>query len=98
MFENKDEEVIRGIYKQIGFPVFGGDCYSYGLLLSGKIDQIIEAKMKPWDYMAQVSLINEQGGVITDWNGNELGIESEGKVIASVEKKHHKRTLRFLNK
>ncbi len=97
MFENKDEEVIRQIYKEIGFPIFGSDCYSYGLLLSGKVDQIIEAKMKPWDYMAQVALINEQGGFITDWNGNQLGIESEGKVIASIEKNHHKRTLRYLN-
>ena len=29
--------------------------------------------------------------------GDQLGIESEGKVIASIEKNHHKRTLRYLN-
>ena len=42
--------------------------------------------MKPWDYLAQVALINEQGGIITDWEGNELNLESDGKVIASIEK------------
>ena len=97
MFENKYEKIIKKIYNETRFPIFGCDCYSYGLLLSGKVDQIIEAKMKPWDYMAQVALINEQGGVITDWNGNQLSIESDGKVIASIEKNHHKRTLRYLN-
>ena len=35
------------IYDKTRFPVFGNDCYSYGLLLSNKIDLIIEATMKP---------------------------------------------------
>ena len=54
--------------------------------------------MKPWDYLAQVALINEQGGIITDWEGKPLTTKSDGKVIASIESKHHKRTLSYLNK
>ena len=97
MFNNKQQRRIKNIYGKIGFPVFGSDCYSYGLLLSGKIDQVIEAQMKPWDYLAQVALINEHGGIITDWNGDELNHKSDGKVVASIEKNHHKRTLKYLN-
>ena len=97
MFDEKIEKKIKKIYKEVGFPIFGSDCYSYGLLLSEKIDLIIEANMKPWDYLAQVALIKEQGGVISDWDGNELGLESDGKVIASIQKKHHKRALSFIN-
>ena len=97
MFNDKQQKRIKNIYGKIGFPVFGSDCYSYGLLLSGKIDQVIEAQMKPWDFLAQVALINEHGGIITDWNGDELNHESDGKVIASIEKNHHKRTLKYLN-
>ncbi len=98
MFDKKFEAKIKYIYDKVRFPVFGSDCFSYGLLLSGKVDLIIEANMKPWDYLAQVALINEQGGIITDWEGNELNLESDGKVIASIEKKHHKKTLEYLNK
>ncbi len=98
MFDLEHEKKIKDVYNKIGFPVFGSDCYSYGLLISGKIDQIIEAKMKPWDYLAQVALINEQGGIITDWEGRELNLDSDGKVIASIEKNHHKKTLKYLNK
>ena len=98
MFDGIYEKKIKNIYNKIGFPIFGSDCYSYGLLLSGRVDQIIEANMKPWDYLAQAALINEQGGVITDWNGKQLTTKSDGKIIASIEKNHHKRTLNYLNK
>ena len=98
MFDKKFEKKIKSIYHKVRFPVFGSDCFSYGLLLSGKVDLIIEANMKPWDYLAQVALIKEQGGVITDWQGKELNLESDGKVIASIEKKHHKKTLEYINR
>lgn len=98
MFDKEFEKKIKSIYHKVRFPVFGSDCFSYGLLLSGKVDLIIEANMKPWDYLAQVALIKEQGGVITDWEGKELNLESDGKVIASIEKNHHKKTLEYLNK
>ena len=98
MFEEENEKKIREIYHKIRFPIFGTDCYAYGLMLSGKIDMIIEENMKPWDYLAQVALIDEQGGIITDWDGKKLGLKSDGKIIASIEKNHHKKTLEYLKK
>ncbi len=98
MFDENYEKKIKEIYKKVSIRIFGSDCYSYGLLLSGRVDQIIEADMKPWDFLAQVALINEQGGIITDWHGKELNLSSDGKIIASIEKNHHKRTLEYLKK
>ena len=69
MFNEKEQKIIKKIYEKVKIPVFGTDCYAYGLLLSGKIDFVLEANMKPWDYMAQTFLIQEFGGVISDWNG-----------------------------
>ena len=85
------------IFIKIKIPVFGTDCYAYGLLLSGKVDLIVEANMKPWDYMAQAFLIKEFGGYITDWNGNDLNLDSNGKVVASYDSNHHKTILGLLN-
>lgn len=96
MFKPKHEKKVKTIYSKIGFPIFGSDCYSYGLMLLGKIDLIIEGNMRPWDYLAQVALINEFGGFITDWEGNQLGLNSDGKIVASIEKNHHKKTLNYL--
>ena len=97
MFNNNEHKILKGIYKKVQFPVFGTDCYAYGLLLSGKLDLIVEANMKPWDYMAQVPLIKELGGIISDWDGKELSINSNGKVVASCDVNHHKTILGFLN-
>ena len=98
MFNKKNLSSVIDIYKKIKFPIFGTDCYAYGLLLSGKIDIIIEANMKPWDYMAQVALVQEVGGKMTDWNGKELGINSDGKIIASNFSNHHKEVMNLLKK
>ena len=98
MFDKSHSEVIKQIYSKVKFPIFGTDCYAYGLLISGKVDIIIEANMKPWDYMAQVALINEVGGIITDWSGNELNTHSDGKVIASQTRECYEEAMSFLIK
>ena len=98
MFNDEHSKVIKKIYEKVKFPVFGTDCYAYGLLLSGKIDLIIEANMRPWDYMAQVPLIEEAGGIITDWKGDSLNLESCGQVIASQSKSSHEEALNYLSK
>ena len=53
--------------------------------------------MKPWDYLAQVALINEVGGFISDWNGQNLNLNSNGKVIASMDRNHHKKLINILS-
>ena len=96
MFSEETTKDYKNIYKRLR-SVFGTDCYAYGLLISRKIDLIIEANMKPWDYMAQAFLINELGGVISDWRGQELNLNSNGKVVASYDVKHHKTILGLIN-
>ncbi len=63
---------------------FGGDCYSYGLLASGHVDAVIEMALHPYDYMALVPVIESAGGVITDWRGQALSLESTGDVVAAA--------------
>ena len=98
MFNKECLETIKEIYKKVRFPIFGTDCYAYGLFLSGKIDMIIEENMKPWDYMAQVSLINEIGGIATDWSGKPLSIESNGQVIIARSQKSYSSAMKYLSK
>ena len=96
MFDTKDSLKVKEIYQKTRFPIFGTDCYAYGLLLLGKIDLIVEANLKPWDFMAQIPLIKELGGNISDWKGKKLDIDSDGKVIASMNNNHHKKLINFL--
>ncbi len=61
---------------------WGGDCYAYGLLALGHIDVIAEVTMKPWDWAALVSVIEGAGGRITDWSGQALRADGDGRVLA----------------
>jgi histidinol phosphatase-like enzyme (inositol monophosphatase family) len=61
---------------------WGGDCYAYGLLALGQIDVIVECDLKPWDWAALLPVIAGAGGVMTDWQGQPLRVEGDGRVIA----------------
>ena len=52
---------------QVLQPMYGCDCYAYGLLAAGFCDLVVEADLKPYDYMALVAVVEGAGGVITDW-------------------------------
>ena len=47
--------------------MYGCDCYAYGLLATGTCDLVVEADMKPYDYMALVPIVLGAGGIMTDW-------------------------------
>ena len=72
---------------------FGGDCYSYGLLASGLIDAVVEAGLHPYDIMAAVPVIEAAGGVVTDWTGCPLTLESAGRVVAAGSRALHDQLL-----
>ena len=61
---------------------WGGDCYAYGLLALGQIDVIAEATMKLWDWAALVPVVEGAGGRVTDWAGQPLRPDGDGRVLA----------------
>jgi inositol-phosphate phosphatase/L-galactose 1-phosphate phosphatase/histidinol-phosphatase len=63
-------------------PIYGGDCYNYGLVASGHIDLVIESGLKLYDFAALVPVVEGAGGQMCDWSGEPLGAESRGDVIA----------------
>jgi histidinol phosphatase-like enzyme (inositol monophosphatase family) len=76
---------------------FGGDCYAYALLASGFIDAVIEAGLQPYDFLALVPVIEGAGGVITDWQGRPLGLDSDGQVVAAATRALHRELTERLN-
>ena len=75
---------------------FGGDCYSYGLLASGHVDLVVESGLQPYDYLSLMPVIEGAGGVITDWSGQPLGLESQGRVVAAATPQLHRQAMRVL--
>ena len=85
MFEGDDFQAFERVRKQTHCTLYGADCYAYGLLASGTCDLVIEATMGIYDFCALVPVITGAGGVMTDWQGRPLGLESDGRVVAAGE-------------
>lgn len=75
---------------------YGCDCYAYALLASGFVDVVVEAGLKPYDFAALVPVIQGAGGMMTDWSGQPLTIESVGRVCAAGDTRTHAEALRVL--
>ena len=85
MFVGLDAVLFRRVRRKVRATAWGGDAYAYAMLATGMTDVIVEADMKPWDYLALVPVIEGAGGVITDWIGAPLRLQSGGKIVAGVD-------------
>jgi histidinol phosphatase-like enzyme (inositol monophosphatase family) len=46
-----------------------GDCYGYMLVATGRADLMVDDRLNPWDAAALMPIIEEAGGMFTDWSG-----------------------------
>lgn len=84
------------LIKRVKLGRFGGDCYAYGLLASGHVDLVVEASLFPYDYMALAGVIEQAGGVISDWRGKGLDMDSDGTIVAAATPELHRAALNIL--
>jgi len=77
---------------------YGGDCYLYGMLASGHCDLVIEAGLQPYDVMALVPIVHGAGGLITDWQGQPLRADFDGRVVAAATPTLHREALALLTR
>ena len=88
-FDNNKIESLHSLLKgKHGTRGIGG-AYGYHLLAQGKIDIMVEARLKIWDIAAQAVIIQEAGGAISDMNGKPLTLKTDS-CIASNRKLHTK--------
>ena len=66
-------------------------------MASGFVDVIIEPELKIFDYASHIPLLEGSGAVITDWQGNQLKLQNNAKVLASSSKILHQQLLEIIN-
>ena len=96
MFEGANADAFDRLCQEVKHPLYGTDCYGYGLVASGFADLVVEAQLKPFDYIALVPVVEGAGGVITDWEGASLNLASDGRVIAAGDRRTHVECLKVL--
>jgi histidinol-phosphatase len=58
-----------------------GDCYGYLLVATGRAEVMVDPVMAPWDAAAFLPIVEEAGGVFTDWSGTRTAFG--GSAIAT---------------
>jgi fructose-1,6-bisphosphatase/inositol monophosphatase family enzyme len=97
MFHGRDVAAWEKLRSSVKLARYGADCYAAGLLASGFVDLMVEASLQPYDYLPLIPVIEGAGGVVTDWDGERLGLHSDGRICAAGDARAHQAALALLN-
>lgn len=93
----KDYPSFEKLSKQALVTSYGGDCANYAHLASGWCDLVAESGLKAYDIMAVIPVIRGSGGVISQWDGDAIRLESyDGTALASASRTLHDEALLVL--
>ena len=95
-FTPHQAELFTRLRQSCSDGVLGGDAYAYAMLAMNRLDLVVDAGMKPYDFCALIPVIQGAGGIITDWSGQTLSLSSDGTVIAAANRDLHTQALSML--
>ncbi len=95
-----DSELARftTLRKQVPYVQYGGSCFAYGTLASGRTDLAVDSGLDPFDVFASAAVIQGAGGYMTDWDGADITLDWAGKVIAAGDQDCLQRAISILSK
>lgn len=94
MFDGAESEAFGALAKQCMLNRFGGDCYNYAMLAAGYVDLVVEAKLKSYDIVPLLPVLEGAGCVVTDWEGQRP--MRGGRVVAAATPQLHAAALAAL--
>ncbi|MDX1423114.1 MAG: inositol monophosphatase family protein [Kiloniellales bacterium] len=93
-----DWRVFRRLAAETHWSVYGGSCMAYAQIASGRIDVGIDVAFEPFDYLALVPVVAGAGGVVSDWAGEPLSLDSGDRFIAAGDARVHAQALEILSR
>lgn len=73
------------------------DCYPHALVAAGYADAVVDYGLQPYDYLPVSAVVHAAGGIMTDWRGHPLGMESDGRVVTAATPALHAQLLELVN-
>lgn len=66
---------------------YGTDCYAFAMVAAGFADLAVDAGLQSYDIVALIPIIEQAGGVVTNWSGGPA--EQGGDIIAAANPAIH---------
>jgi inositol-phosphate phosphatase / L-galactose 1-phosphate phosphatase / histidinol-phosphatase len=96
-FTAEERPLFERIRSRTQWRIYGGSCFSYGLLASGRTDIAIDSALSIHDYAPYVPILAGAGGIITDWAGQPITINSGRQILAAGDPERHVEALALLS-
>lgn len=68
----------------------GSAAIELAFVAAGRVDIYLERNLKPWDFAAAMVIIEEAGGIITDYQGHHIDISKPCDILAGNKTVHEK--------
>ncbi|MEM7067414.1 MAG: inositol monophosphatase family protein [Pseudomonadota bacterium] len=75
----------------------GADCYPHALVARGLMDAVVDFDLQPYDYLPVSAVVEAAGGIMTDWQGKALSMESDGRTITAATPQLHAELMELIN-
>ena len=94
--DEEEMSAFTALKTRARYVQYGGSCYAYAMLASGRTDIGIDAKFDPFDVFAPAAVIEGAGGIITDWSGKGIDLQWQGQILAAGCTEMHEHAMSIL--
>ena len=83
------QHLFEKLQKQASLTRTWGDCYGYLLVATGRAELMVDPELNPWDTAALLPILEEAGGTLTDFSGQQTvfggeAVATNGHVFSEV--------------
>jgi histidinol phosphatase-like enzyme (inositol monophosphatase family) len=75
----------------------GADCYPHALVARGLADAVVDYDLQPYDYLPVCAVVEAAGGIMTDWQGKKLTMQSDGRTLTAATPDLHAELMKRVN-
>ncbi|MCK5362113.1 MAG: inositol monophosphatase family protein [Gammaproteobacteria bacterium] len=95
-FSSDEMSAFTGLKSRVRYMQYGGSCYAYAMLASGRTDIGLDANFDPFDVFAPAAVIEGAGGIVSDWSGKGIDLQWQGRILAAGDPRMHAQALSAL--
>jgi histidinol phosphatase-like enzyme (inositol monophosphatase family) len=96
-FQPEERAAFAAVRDSVRYTLYGASSYAYGMLATGRTDLAVDSGLKVYDVFAPAAVISGAGGIVTEWTGAELHLDSQSRFLAAGDEVLHKEVLALLN-
>jgi histidinol phosphatase-like enzyme (inositol monophosphatase family) len=93
-YAGDERPALDALRKATRWRIYGGAALSYGRLACGRTDLACDTRFQVYDFACFRPIVEGAGGVVTDWAGRTLTLDSGPQVLAAATPELHAAALR----